>query len=171
MLSVVVWWLFIDHLLIKAWLCEKSWLCGRDFIRPHTPKMVETGICGKVLRVAPFRVCHFLLEKGGVRYGALMLNLCGCSNLIFLCGCCLVIEGPQIKVPKDRGVAYSCSSYLVTKVTWPCVGRELVKFSGRPARGDPIGSRKFLSLTICWKSKEAMRAPYDFNCITCLLRR
>ena len=87
--------------------------------------MEETGICGKVIRVAPFRVCHFLLEKGGVRYGALMLNLCGCSNLIFLCGCCLVIEGPRIKVPKDWGMTYSCSSYLVAEVARPCVGRDL----------------------------------------------
>ena len=114
--------------------------------------MVETGIYGKVMRVAPFRVCHFLLEKGGVMYGALMLNLCGCSNLIFLCGCYFVIEGPRIKVPKDRGVAYSSSSYLVTEVTRPCVGRDPVRFLGRPFRGVPMWPRKFLSLTICWKS-------------------
>ena len=53
-----------------------------------------------------------------------------------LCGCCL--EAPRIKVPKDRGVACSSSSYLVTEVTRPCVGRDPVRFSGRPARGDPM---------------------------------
>ena len=43
--------------------------------------------CGKVMRVAPFRVCHSLLVKGGIRYGALVFNLCGCSNLIY----CVVV--------------------------------------------------------------------------------
>ena len=28
----------------KAWLCTKAWLCGRDFVKPHNPVMVETGI-------------------------------------------------------------------------------------------------------------------------------
>ena len=50
----------------------------------------------------------------------------------------LLESSARIKVPKDRGMAYSCSSYLVTEVTRPCVGRDPVRFLGRPARGDPM---------------------------------
>ena len=100
--------------------------------------MVETGIYDKVMRVAPFRVCHFLLEKGSVMVWSPDTFLCGCFNLIILCGCCFVIEGPRIKVANDRGAAYSSSSYLVTEVTRPCVGRDPVRFLGRPGRGDPM---------------------------------
>ena len=32
----------------------------------------------------------------------------------------------------------SSSSYLVTEVTRPCVGRDPVRFLGRPTRGDPM---------------------------------
>ena len=55
-----------------------------------------------------------------------------------LCGCCFVIEGPRIKVANDPGMAYSSSSYLVTEVTQPCVGRDPGRFSGRPSRGVPM---------------------------------
>ena len=27
----------------KAWLLYKVCFCGRDFVEPHTPEMVETG--------------------------------------------------------------------------------------------------------------------------------
>ena len=77
---------------------------------------------------------------------------------LLLCG----LEVPQTKIPKDRGVACSRSSYLVTEVTRPCVGKDPVRFSGCPARGDPIDSRKFLSLTICWKSNQNNTNPVRF---------
>ena len=78
------------------------------------------------------------MVKGGIIAWSPDIYLYGGLQSHLLCGCCLVIEGPRIKVPKDRGVAYSCSSYLVTEVTRPCVGRDPDRFSGRPARGDPI---------------------------------
>ena len=62
-----------------------------------------------------------------------------------------MIEGPWIKVPKDRGVAYLSSSYLVTEVTRPCVGRDPGRFLDVPPEACLCGSRKFLRLTICWK--------------------
>ena len=50
---------------------------------------------------------------------------------LLLCDCFVVVglEVPRIKVPKDRGMARSCSSYLVTEVTRPYVGRDPVRFS------------------------------------------
>ena len=68
-------------------------------------------------------------------YGAQILTH---VDTLYLLLCGVVVASARIKVPKDRGMTYSCSSYLVTEVTRPCVGRELVKFSGRPARGDPM---------------------------------
>ena len=56
---------------------------------------------------------------------------------LFLCDY-FVVEDPWIKVANDREMAYSSSSYLVTEVTRPCVGRDPVRFSRRPARGDPM---------------------------------
>ena len=47
-------------------------------------------------------------------------------------------EDPRIKVANDWGMSYSSSSYLVTEVTRPCVGRDPGRFSGRPARGVPM---------------------------------
>ena len=82
----------------------------------------------------------------------------------------LLVSSARIKVPKDRGMTYSCSSYLVTEVTRPCVGRDLtVTLVSRdvPPEAIPCGSRKFLSLTICWKSIHPIRALYGFSCITC----
>src|SRR5574338_605006 len=35
------------------------------------------------------------------------------------------------------------------------------------SRDVPIVDRKFLSLTICWKSKETIRALYGISCRTC----
>ena len=52
---------------------------------------------------------------------------------IFLCG--VVGSSARIKVPKDRGMTYSCSSYLVTEVTRPCVGRDPVRISDHLSRG------------------------------------
>ena len=46
-------------------------------------------------------------------------------------------------------------------VTRPCVGRDLtVTLVSRdvPPEAIPCGSRKFLGLTICWKSKETIRS-------------
>ena len=113
--------------------------------------MVETGKMRQGFRGSSPRVWPFLLEKGGIMVWSPDIYLCGCSNLIY-CVIVAVWSRPRIKVPKDRGVAYSSSSYLVTEVTRPCVGRDPVRFSGRPSRSVPIDSRKFLSLTICWKS-------------------
>jgi hypothetical protein len=55
------------------------------------------------------------------------------ANLLYF-----VVGDPRIKVANDRGMAYSCSSFLVTEVTRPCVGRELVKFLGGPSKGLPM---------------------------------
>ena len=68
-----------------------------------------------------------------------------------LCFVVVGVEDPWIKDGNDGGW-YTRGSYLVTEVTHPCVGRDLVRFSGRPFRGVPMWHRKFLSLTICWKS-------------------
>ena len=38
-----------------------------------------------------------------------------------------------------------------------------------PPEAFPCGNRKFLSLTICWKSIHPIRALYGFSCITCHL--
>ena len=46
-------------------------------------------------------------------YGAQIFTCVVAPISFTLCDCCFVIEVPRIKVPKDRGVAYSCSSYLV----------------------------------------------------------
>ncbi len=35
---------FYDHLLTQSMTLYKAWLCGRDFVEPHKPVMVETGI-------------------------------------------------------------------------------------------------------------------------------
>ena len=101
-----------------------------------TRKWSKQEFYGKVMRVAPFRVCHSLLVKGGIMVWSPDIYLCGSSNLIY----CVVValEAPRIKVPKDRGVVCSSSSYLVTEVTRPCVGREPGRFSGRPAKGVPM---------------------------------
>ena len=53
------------------------------------------------------------------------IYLYGGFNLIYCVVVALWLEAPRIKVPKDRGMTYSCSSYLVTEVTRPCVGRDL----------------------------------------------
>ena len=69
---------------------------------PHSPEMVETGICGKVMRVAPFRVCHSLLVKGGIMVWSPDIYSCGCSNLIY----CVVValdRGPSDKGSKGPG--------------------------------------------------------------------
>ena len=47
--------------------------------------MVKIGICGKVMRVAPFRVCHFLLERVVSWYGAQILTHVDTLYLL-LCG-------------------------------------------------------------------------------------
>ena len=61
------------------------------------------------------------------------------------------------------------SCYLVIEVTRPCVGRDPVRFSGRPTRGVPMDSGKFLSPTICWKSIHPICTLYGFSCRTCHL--
>ena len=68
-------------------------------------------------------------------------------------------------------------------------GRWHTRVSSYPVRGNPTlcwqrsglvlgdvlpeafscGNGKFLGLTICWKSKETIRALYGFSCITCHL--
>ena len=113
--------------------------------------MVKTGNCGKVMRVAPFRVCHFLLEKGGIMVWSPDAIPVWWHQSYLLCDCCFVIEGPQIKVANDREVAYSCSSYLVRGNPALCWQRAVVS-RDVPPEAYPCGSRKFLRLTICWKS-------------------
>ena len=128
--------------------------------------------CGKVMRVAPFRVCHSLLVKGGIMVWSPDTYSCGYCRSITLWYFVVVVASARIKVPKDRGMTYSCSSYLVTEVTRPCVGRDLtVTLVSRdvPPEAIPCGSRKFLSLTICWKSIHPIRALYGFSCRTCHL--
>ena len=71
----------------EAWLCyTKRSFVDETSSGPHSPEMVETGICGKVMRVAPFRVCHFLLEKGGIMVWSPDIYSCGNTIYIFLCG-------------------------------------------------------------------------------------
>ena len=81
--------------------------------------MVETGICGKVMRVAPFRVCHFLLERGGIMVWSPDTYSCGHTLFIM----CDDVTERSDKGPKGPGNDIFVS-YLVTGVTRPCVGRE-----------------------------------------------
>ena len=72
-------------------------------------------------------------------YGAQILTHVDTADLLlFDCFVVVGLEVPRIKLPKDRGMTCSISSYLVTEVNRPFVGRDPVRFSGCPARGDPM---------------------------------
>ena len=56
--SFVIWsfvWSFIFVIITliicwsKAWLYIKAWLCGRDFVRPHTAKWSKQERCSKII--------------------------------------------------------------------------------------------------------------------------
>ena len=53
-----------------------------------------------------------------------------------LCGCWYRALG--LRLVTTGGWHTRVSSYLVTEVTRPCVGRDPVRFSGRPSKGVPM---------------------------------
>ena len=155
MLSAAVWWslvghLWYDHLFdhLSLWLLLWSsvdpkhgfvtqsvalWTRFRQDLTPR--KWSKQEYAARLWGSLPLGYVISFWKRVVSWYGAQILTH---VDTLYLLLCGVVGSSARIKVPKDRGMTYSCSSYLVIKVTRPCVGRELVKFSGRPARGDPM---------------------------------
>ena len=55
------------------------------------------------MRVAPFRVCHSLVVKGGIMVWSLDIYLCGGFNLIYCVVVALWFRGASDKGPKGPG--------------------------------------------------------------------
>ena len=146
----------------KAWLLYKVCFCGRDFVEPHKPVMVETGIVRQGFRGSSPRVWPFLLEKGSIMVWS--PDTYSCWNTYYY-GVMLVRERSRLKVPKDRG--WHIWGFVISlgkRGSRPCLAEIQLGSRGVLPEAFPCGNRKFLSLTICWKSNQTIRALYDCSC-------
>ena len=150
MLSVAVcWWSFADHLLIKAWLLWKSVAL---WTRPHRTSQTENGRnrkdAARLWGSLPlgYVISFWKRVVSGMDW-YLTYVVAPISFTVWLLFC----WGASVKGPKGPGDGIFVS-YLVTGVIRPCVGRELVSSRDVQTEAIPCGGRKFLSLTICWKS-------------------
>ena len=125
--------------------------------------MVQTGKMRQGFRGSSPRVWPFLLEKGSIMVWS--PDTYSCWNTWFIIVWCW-LESSRLKVPKDRG--WHIWGFIPREGgSRPCLAESQGGSRGVPPEAFPCGSRKFLSLTICWKSKETIRAFYGFSCITC----
>ena len=143
-----------DHLLIKAWLCEKALLYGRDFIKPHNPVMVETGIiAARLFEVsALWGYVHFLLDYKWYHGMEPRYLLCGCCKTY----CFVVVgwEALRIKVGNDREVAYSCQFLPSYRGNPALCSRVRLGSRGRPSKGVPFYMVSSLALPFAGNPKK-----------------
>ena len=140
MLSAAVWWSLVGHLWYDHLFDHLSlWSFLWSFVDPKHSFCIKHGFVEETsssltprngqnrknaARLWGSRPLGYVIpfwKRVVSWYGAQMLTHVDTLYLL-LCG---VVASARIKVPKDRGMTYSCSSYLVTEVTRPCVGRDL----------------------------------------------
>ena len=76
----------------------------------------------------------------------------------FIYDCVMLMTSARLKVPKDRGMAYSASCYSVRGNPALCWQRSGLVLGDVHPKAFLFGNGKFLGLIIRWKSKETIRS-------------
>ena len=187
MLSVAVKWSLFDHLWydhlfdhLSLWSLLWSFVDPKHGFVPKRGFVDETSSdltprngrnrknAARLLGVAPFRMCPFPSGKGWY-HGMEPRYLLMLKHFIY--DCVMLMTSAQLKVPKDRGWHTRVSCYLVWKVTRPCVGRDPVRFSGRPSRGVSMWQWEVPWPNHSLEIQRNNTILYGFSCRTCFLRR
>src|SRR5574338_59888 len=88
----------------------------------------------------------------------------------YLCGLLEIGDPREDRLRSGDGIRVSIVTYFCRgnpALCWQRSNRNVRLFLGSSIPGTyPSWKRKFLSLTICWKSKETIRDLYGFSCRT-----
>src|SRR5574338_837115 len=91
----------------------------------------------------------------------------------YLCGLLEIGDPREDRLRSGDGIRVSVVTYFCRgnpALCWQRSNRNVRLFLGSSIPGTyPSWHRKFLGLTICWKSKETIRDLYGFSCRTCHL--